>query len=168
MIDNDPTARELISDYLRQAGFSVITATGGRDGLKLAKEHHPIAITLDVTMPDLDGWTVLAALRGDPQLSDIPVVIATILDERRQGMALGAVGYLTKPIDRDKLLELNGDIELRAGPARVLIVEDDADQRQRVRMRLEPLQWLVSEAENGRWLSTSSRRLSRMSSCSIS
>ena len=115
VIDNDPTARELISDYLRQAGFSVITATGGRDGLKLAKEHHPIAITLDVTMPDLDGWTVLAALRGDPQLSDIPVVIATILDERRQGMALGAVGYLTKPIDRDKLLELSGDIELRPG-----------------------------------------------------
>ena len=150
VIDNDPTARELISDYLRQAGFSVITATGGRDGLKLAKEHHPIAITLDVTMPDLDGWTVLAALRGDPQLSDIPVVIATILDERRQGMALGAVGYLTKPIDRDKLLELIRRHRTRAGPARVLIVEDDADQRQRVRMWLEPLQWLVSEAENGR------------------
>jgi len=150
VIDNDPTARELISDYLRQAGFSVITATGGREGLKLAKEHHPIAITLDVTMPDLDGWTVLAALRGDPQLSDIPVVIATILDERRQGMALGAVGYLTKPIDRDKLLELIRRHRTRAGPARVLIVEDDADQRQRVRMWLEPLQWLVSEAENGR------------------
>jgi len=150
VIDNDPTARELISDYLRQAGFSVITATGGREGLKLAKEHHPIAITLDVTMPDLDGWTVLAALRGDPQLSDIPVVIATILDERRQGMALGAVGYLTKPIDRDKLLELIRRHRTPAGPARVLIVEDDADQRQRVRMWLEPLQWLVSEAENGR------------------
>jgi signal transduction histidine kinase/CheY-like chemotaxis protein/HAMP domain-containing protein len=150
VIDNDPTARELISEYLRQAGFSVITATGGRDGLKLAKERHPIAITLDVTMPDLDGWTVLAALRGDPQLSDIPVVIATILDERRQGMALGAVGYLTKPIDRDKLLKLIRQHRTRAGPARVLIVEDDADQRQRVRMWLEPLQWLVSEAENGR------------------
>ena len=106
VVDDDPTARELISDYLRQAGFSVITATGGRDGLKRAKEHHPIAITLDVMMPDLDGWTVLAALRGDPQLSDIPVVMATIVDERRQGMALGAVGYLTKPIDRDKLVEL--------------------------------------------------------------
>jgi signal transduction histidine kinase/CheY-like chemotaxis protein len=150
VIDNDPTARELISDYLRQAGFSVITATGGREGLKLAKEHHPIAITLDVTMPDLDGWTVLAALRGDPQLADIPVVIATILDERRQGMALGAVGYLTKPIDRDKLVNLIRRHRTRAGPARVLIVEDDADQRQRVRMWLEPLQWLVSEAENGR------------------
>ena len=150
VVDDDPTARELISDYLRQAGFSVITATGGRDGLKRAKEHHPIAITLDVMMPDLDGWTVLAALRGDPQLSDIPVVMATIVDERRQGMALGAVGYLTKPIDRDKLVELIRRNRTRAGPARVLIVEDDADQRQRVRMWLEPLQWLVSEAENGR------------------
>ena len=103
VIDDDPTARELISEYLRQAGFAVITAAGGREGLKRAKEYHPIAITLDVMMPDIDGWTVLAALRGDPELADIPVVMATIVDEQRHGMTLGAVGYLTKPIDRDKL-----------------------------------------------------------------
>ena len=81
-----------ISDYLSQAGFAVITAAGGREGLKLAKEYHPIAITLDVMMPDLDGWTVLAALRGDPELADIPVVMATIVDERRRGMTLGGHG----------------------------------------------------------------------------
>ena len=72
VIDDDATARELIADYLRQAGFSVITAAGGREGLKRAKERHPIAITLDVMMPDIDGWTVLAALRGDPALPIFP------------------------------------------------------------------------------------------------
>jgi CheY-like chemotaxis protein len=150
VIDDDVTARELIGDYLRQAGFAVMTAAGGREGLKRAKESHPIAITLDVMMPDIDGWTVLAALRGDPQLADIPVVMATIVDERRQGMALGAVGYLTKPIERDKLVELVRRYAAPTGPTRVLVVEDDAIQRDRVRMWLQPPQWLVSEAENGR------------------
>ena len=66
VIDDDATARELIANHLREEGFSVATANGGREGLKLAQELHPIAITLDVIMPDLDGWTVLAALRGNP------------------------------------------------------------------------------------------------------
>ena len=134
VIDDDPTARELISEYLRQAGFTVITAAGGREGLKRAKEHHPIAITLDVMMPDLDGWTVLAALRGDPELADIPVVMATIVDEQRHGMTLGAVGYLTKPIDRDRLVDLMQRFRAPAGPTRVLVVEDDALQRERIRI----------------------------------
>jgi CheY-like chemotaxis protein len=150
VIDDDATARELIADYLRQAGFSVVTAAGGREGLKRAKELHPTAITLDVMMPDIDGWTVLAALRGDPALADIPVVMATIVDEYRRGMTLGAVGYLTKPIDRNKLIELLRQFKSPAGPTRVLMVEDDATQRERVRLWLEPQQWLVTEADNGR------------------
>jgi adenylate cyclase len=150
VIDDDATARELIADYLRQDGFAVITAAGGREGLRRAKERHPIAITLDVMMPDIDGWTVLAALRGDPELADTPVVMATIVDEQRHGMALGAVGYLTKPIDRDKLVELVQRYRAATGPTRVLVVEDDVTQRDRVRMWLQPQQWLMSEAENGR------------------
>ena len=150
VIDDDMTARELIADHLRQAGFAVITAAGGRDGLKLAKECRPIAITLDVIMPDIDGWTVLAALRGDPELADTPVIMTTVVDEQRHGMTLGAVGYLTKPIDRDKLIELIRRYAAPSGPTRVLVVEDDATQRDRVRTWLQPPQWLLSEAENGR------------------
>ena len=150
VIDDDATARDLISDCLVQAGFAVITAAGGREGLKRAKEYHPIAITLDVMMPDIDGWTVLSALRGDPELADIPVVMATIVDEQRHGMALGAVGYLTKPIDRDKLVDLVRKFKAPAGPTRVLVVDDDAMQRDRVCSWLEPQQWLLVEAENGR------------------
>ena len=148
VIDDDLTARDLIADHLRQAGFAVITAAGGGEGLKRAKDRHPIAITLDVLMPDIDGWTVLAALRGDPQLADIPVVIATIADERRKGMALGAVGYLTKPINPGELIKLVGRYRPPTGPSRVLVVEDDAAQRDRVRTWLQPPQWQLSEAEN--------------------
>jgi signal transduction histidine kinase/CheY-like chemotaxis protein/methyl-accepting chemotaxis protein len=150
VIDDDATARDLIADYLRQAGFTVITAAGGREGLKRAKEHHPIAITLDVIMPDIDGWTVLAALRGDPELAGIPTVMATIVDERRHGMTLGAIGYLTKPIDRKQLVDLIGKYKAPSGPTRVLVVEDDAMQRERIRSWLEPQTWLLIEAENGR------------------
>jgi len=91
------------SNHLRGAGFTVVTAAGGREGLKRAEELHPIAITLDVLMPDIDGWTVLAALRGNPELADIPVVMATVTDDpQHKGMTLGAAGFLTKPIDRDR------------------------------------------------------------------
>ena len=150
VIDDDRTARDLASEYLSQAGFAVITAAGGREGLKLAKEYHPTAITLDVMMPDLDGWTVLAALRGDPELADIPVVMATIVDERKRGMMLGAIDYLTKPIERDKLVTIMARFKSPAGPTRVLVVEDDAMQRERIRSWLEPQQWLLTDAENGR------------------
>jgi len=150
VIDDDSTARDLISEYLSQAGFAVITAASGREGLKLAKEHHPTAITLDVMMPELDGWTVLAALRGDPEVADIPVVMATIVDERKRGMTLGAIDYLTKPIERDKLVAIMARFKSPAGPTRVLVVEDDAMQRERIRSWLEPQQWLLADAENGR------------------
>ena len=106
VIDDDATARELVTDHLKAEGFSVVTASGGLEGLKLAKELRPTVITLDVIMPDLDGWSVLAALRQDSELAEIPVIMVTILDQQRRGVALGAAGYLTKPIDRERLHKL--------------------------------------------------------------
>ncbi len=150
VIDDDQTARDLIADHLRQAGFAVITAAGGREGLKRASEYRPIAITLDLMMPDMDGWNVLTALRTDLALPNIPVVIVSILDEHRQGMALGAAGYLTKPIDRDELLDLMRRFRVGAGPTRVLVVDDDTTQRERIRFWLASQQWLLAEAANGR------------------
>jgi adenylate cyclase len=151
VIDDDLTARELIANHLRGAGFAVVTAAGGREGLKRAEELHPIAITLDVLMPDLDGWTVLAALRGNPELADIPVVMATVTDDpQHKGMTLGAAGFLTKPIDRDRLIALLQPYQTRERRTRVLLVEDDPTQRERIRFWLESEQWQISEAENGR------------------
>jgi adenylate cyclase len=150
VIDDDDTARELIADHLKAEGFSVVTAAGGVEGLKLARELRPTAITLDVIMPDLDGWSVLAALRQDPEVADIPVIMITIVDEHRRGVALGAAGYLTKPIDRERLHRLVSRFRAPVPPTRVLVVEDDAVQRERMRGWLEGPQWTVREAENGR------------------
>jgi adenylate cyclase len=150
VIDDDATARELLTDQLRAEGFSVVTASGGLEGLKLAKEVHPSVITLDVIMPDLDGWSVLAALRQDSELSEIPVIMVTILDQQRRGVALGAAGYLTKPIDREQLRRLVERFRAQAQPTRVLLVEDDSFQRERMHAWLESQRWVVQEAANGR------------------
>jgi signal transduction histidine kinase/CheY-like chemotaxis protein len=150
VIDDDSTARELLADQLKAEGFSVATASGGLEGLKLAKELRPSVITLDVIMPDLDGWSVLAALRQDSELAEIPVIMVTILDEQRRAVALGAAGYLTKPIDREWLHRMVERFRVPAQPTRVLLVEDDAFQRERIRAWLEGQQWIVQEAANGR------------------
>ena len=150
VVDDDVTARELIADQLKAEGFSVVTAAGGLEGLRRAKELRPIAITLDVMMPDLDGWSVLAALRQDAELAEIPVIMVTILDEPRRAVALGAAGYLSKPIDRDRLRRLVGRFRSPARPTRILLVEDDESQRDRVRSWLADQQWIVQEATNGR------------------
>ena len=101
-------------------------------------------------MPDLDGWSVLAALRQDGDLAEIPVIMVTIVDEQRRGIALGAAGYLTKPIDRERLHRLVDRFRAPTPPTRVLLVEDDPVQRERMLGWLEGQQWVVQEAANGR------------------
>jgi signal transduction histidine kinase/ActR/RegA family two-component response regulator len=129
VIDDDPVSRELISDQLIAEGFSVVTAAGGLEGLKRARELRPLAITLDVMMPDLDGWSVLAALRQDARLAEIPVIMVTILDEQRRGIGLGVAGYLTKPIDRERL---RGVVRrLRMPPHKARVQERKADRSNR-------------------------------------
>jgi signal transduction histidine kinase/CheY-like chemotaxis protein len=150
VIDDDETVRDLMDRFLSKEGFSVITAPNGIEGLKRAREVRPAAITLDVMMPDLDGWTVLAALKGDPALADIPVVLVTIVDEKTRGFALGATDYMVKPIDRERLAgvlrALCGD---RPAP-HALVVEDDETTRSVIRQTLERVGWTVAEAEHGR------------------
>src|SRR2546429_4673001 len=150
VIDDDQTVCEVMARYLEREGFVVRTATGGREGLQLARELHPAAITLDINMPDLDGWTVLAALKGDPQLADIPVVLVTIEDNRSRGYSLGATEYMTKPIDRERLISLLQDISSPIA-RKVLLVDDDEIMRESVRRVLEQERWQVEGASNGRF-----------------
>jgi len=103
-----------------------------------------------VLMPGMDGWAVLAAIKADPAIADIPVVMATILDESRMGVALGAADYVTKPIDRARLVSVLERHAAHGEHRRVLLVEDDADTRTLVRRMLERAGWPVTEAENGR------------------
>jgi signal transduction histidine kinase/CheY-like chemotaxis protein len=150
VIDDDATARELIAEQLKAEGFAVVTAAGGLEGLKQARELRPVAITLDVMMPDLDGWSVLAALRQDSELAEIPVIMTTIVDEQRRGLALGAAGYLTKPVDRERLHRMIARFRSPAQRARILLVDDDASLRERARAWLQDGEWIVDEAVNGR------------------
>ena len=150
VIDDDVTARELITSYLIEHGFAVETASTGAEGLRRAKELRPSVITLDIMMPDMEGWTVISALKADPELAHIPVIIISIVDEHRRGIALGAAGHLTKPIHRDKMLEVLAPFRTAGRPGVVLIVDDDDDQREEVRMSLEARGWTVHEANHGR------------------
>jgi signal transduction histidine kinase/DNA-binding response OmpR family regulator len=149
VVDDDVTVGELMTRHLEREGFHVRTARGGKEGLELARQLRPAAITLDIHMPDLDGWTVLAALKGDPELADIPVVMVTIEDDRSRGYALGATEYVTKPIDRERLVSLLHDIS-RPAARSVLLVDDDEIMRESVRRVLEAEHWEVATAANGK------------------
>jgi CheY-like chemotaxis protein/anti-sigma regulatory factor (Ser/Thr protein kinase) len=149
VVDDDPTVRVVTERFLTREGFSVVTADGGKEGLRLTRELHPAAITLDVIMPDLDGWTVLAAIKGDPTLADIPVILMTIMDEKNRGYSLGAADYMVKPVDRERLSAVLRGI-VKPGGRRVLVVDDDDIMRRGILQALEKEGWKVSEADNGR------------------
>ncbi|NQE36905.1 urea ABC transporter substrate-binding protein [Microcoleus asticus] len=106
VIDDDPDARDLMTRCLSKEGFRVRSSASGQGGLLLAKELLPDAIILDVMMPSMDGWAVLSALKGDPDLADIPVIMITFLDDKNQGLELGAAEYLEKPLDYKRFAAL--------------------------------------------------------------
>jgi signal transduction histidine kinase/DNA-binding response OmpR family regulator len=150
VIDDDPAVRELMQRTLSLEGYSVHTAENGARGLELAKALKPSVITLDVVMPGMDGWAVVSALKADPQLSDIPVVMLTIVDDQKLGFTLGAADYLSKPIDWKRLTSVLDRYRDHAVPGRVLVVEDDASVRELLQRNLEKDHWTVALAENGR------------------
>jgi CheY-like chemotaxis protein len=147
VIDDEAVVRGLMQRFLSKEGFRVLTAASGEDGLRLAREQRPDAITLDVMMPGMDGWTVLSSLMADSELGDIPVIMLTILDDQRMGYALGASEYLTKPIDRERLISV---LTKYRRDLPVLVVDDDPAARSLLRRILEAEGYSVIEAENGR------------------
>jgi signal transduction histidine kinase/DNA-binding response OmpR family regulator len=149
IIDDEEPAHELLERELASAGFYILHAAGGREGLKLAKQARPDVITLDIIMPDLDGWSVLKALKADPELCDIPVVLVTIMGDRDLGFALGAADYITKPLDRDLLMRAVGRHVRSGDRAQVLVVDDDPKTRDMLRRTLQKAGWTVAEAANG-------------------
>ena len=148
VIDDDAAQRDLMSRFLAREGFAAVMAPDGKSGLDLARQVCPSVILLDVTMPGLDGWSVLSALKADPALSGVPVVMVTFLDERGLATALGAADYVMKPVVWDRFRQVMERFRERDGS--VLVIDDDADTRHHVRSVLERDRWSVVEACDGR------------------
>jgi len=104
VIEDDRASLELLTAYLSGAELTVLTARDGESGLAAVRRSRPSAVLLDIRMPGMDGWEVLRSLKADPATADIPVVVVSIVDERARGAALGAAGYLVKPVSRDDLV----------------------------------------------------------------
>jgi len=149
IIDDSPTTRLMLEAIVKQAGFVPMLAENGPQGLALARTQRPQVIVLDVLMPKMDGWAVLSRLKADAELSEIPVVMLSILDDQSKGYVLGASEYLTKPISRLKLASILGKLRLEKQAGPVLIVEDDPGTRQITSAVLQSEGWEVLEAGNG-------------------
>ncbi len=149
VIDDDPTACDLISRVVVREGFRAVSASSGEEGLRQAFALRPSLITLDVMLPNMDGWTVLESLKRSPELRDIPVIVVTMVDDRNLGYALGASEYLTKPVERERLASLLRRYECPVPPCAALIVDDESDARGRLKNMLERERWIVAEASNG-------------------
>jgi signal transduction histidine kinase/DNA-binding response OmpR family regulator/HAMP domain-containing protein len=125
-IDDDPEVIDLLTRYLVPEGYSVRSASSGDEGIKLAEELHPTAITLDIMMPGKDGWQVLRELKANPKTKDIPVIIHSIIENRPLALSLGALEVITKPSDARQVLSVV-DRACRSKSQPILIVDDDQD-----------------------------------------
>ena len=157
VVDDDPISRDLIQRALSRQGLHVEVAGGGEQALRLAKQLRPDAITLDVIMPGMDGWAVLSALKADPDLAEIPVILLSFVGNKSLGFALGASDYLTKPVDGKRLAALlnkyrrdQDGVASNNLTCQILIVEDDVATREILRCVLETQGWAVTEADSGR------------------
>jgi PAS domain S-box-containing protein len=150
VVDDDPNARELLRRHLQRGGYAVRTAANGEEAIQLARTLHPDVVTLDVLMPQMDGWAVLSAMKEDATLADIPVIMVTIIDNQSIGFSLGAADYIIKPINRDRLVRAVQKCCPRGAPRHVLIVEDDAPTSELMRRALREIDCTVTQAENGR------------------
>ncbi|MEY3764639.1 MAG: hypothetical protein RLZ42_1299, partial [Armatimonadota bacterium] len=150
VIDDDANVRHLMERFLNREGFTVYTAADGASGVALVRQHKPMAVTSDIMMPGMDGWSVLSAIKSDPETADIPVIMLTMGDTQELGFALGAFDFLSKPLDRNQLLKALERINLPASSeTEILIVEDDRDTRELLQRTLEREGWKVLTATDG-------------------
>jgi signal transduction histidine kinase/CheY-like chemotaxis protein len=147
VIDDDAGTRDLLVRILQGEGFKALGARDGQQGLELARLLHPVAITLDVVMPKIDGWSVLASLKADTELADVPVIVVSVLGDKAFGLSLGATEYVTKPVDRERLARI---LDRHVKPrATVLVVDDDAESREMLSRSVVDLGYMPILAATG-------------------
>lgn len=149
VVDDDPSVHREIKNVLDKFQYNVLHAYNGKEGLKLAKEMKPDAITLDIVMPVIDGWGVLAGLKADPELAKIPVIMISVVCEKDLSIALGAIDYISKPIDSRQLMEKICNVALNSTSKSILIVDDEFSSRELMSQIVEKKGWRSIEAING-------------------
>ncbi|MDM8540290.1 response regulator [Desulfococcaceae bacterium HSG9] len=148
VVDDEPGALDLIAGYLFREGYNTMTATSGAEALRLAEEHQPFAITLDLIMPEMDGFEVLQRLKKNPKISAIPVIIVSVAEDHKTGLALGAVGHVTKPVIRDDLInEIN---KACVRPSLVMVTDDNDIDRQNIMQMITRENIAAIGTENGK------------------
>jgi signal transduction histidine kinase/DNA-binding response OmpR family regulator len=153
VIEDDPSAAELLRVYLEGAGYSTAVTASGEEGLRWARELRPSAIVLDILLPDTDGWDVLQRLKRADDTRSIPVLVVSVVDDRPLGLALGAVDYFVKPIGRESLLEALGRLtfttKVKTRTVTALVIDPDQTAAARYRDLLEPEGFRVDTASDG-------------------
>ncbi len=150
VVDDDPMVLELLSKTLEKEGYRAITARSGAEALALASQHRPQAITLDILMPRMDGWTALRKLKADPDLRDIPIIMVSNLNERGMAIPLGAADYMTKPVDKQRLAAILRKHCGDPASASILVLEDDPPTSDVIGRTLFGMGYASQAVANGR------------------
>lgn len=149
VIDDESDSRLVLTHYLSEFGCEVLSASSAQEGFELARSERPDLITLDLQMPGMGGWEALKILKDDPDLSDTPVVVVSIVANEQRGELLGAVDLVNKPVERDDLLKVLSRNLVPSSSRRVLVVDDEDDVRQVLDEELSEAGYQVFEARNG-------------------
>jgi signal transduction histidine kinase/CheY-like chemotaxis protein len=150
VVEDDAHAYDLIATALNSAGYLSVRARHGDEAIRLAREARPVAVTLDLVLPGIDGWEVLKTLKSDADTRDIPVVIISRVDERDLGVALGADDYFVKPVDRDRLLNRVRQLTTADhSKTRLLLIDDDTSLHELLDDELTRLGYTIESAFNG-------------------
>jgi CheY-like chemotaxis protein len=153
VVDDNPEAAEILVHHLDTGGFRTALARNGLEALKMARDLNPAAITLDILLPEIDGWEVLNRLKADETTRNIPVVVVSVVDNAALGSALGAFDYFVKPVDGQALLSRLGEYtfttKVKTEPVRVLVVDDEPANLDLMDALLKPAGFEVIRATGG-------------------
>jgi DNA-binding response OmpR family regulator len=148
-VDDDPQACDIVERYLEKDGYVVTSVENGEAAIRALEETLPDVILLDVMLSGISGWQVLRYVKSHAKYIHVPVIMTSMLDEKKNAYALGAADYLIKPVEREDLIRVVNYCVRKEGIKNILVVDDDADARRLIRMILENDGYNVIEAENG-------------------